>query len=504
MITAETLEGFVSSVLVNRFDDAAGVPDFHRELWSYACSKDKYIAIAAPRGHAKSTAGTLAYCLASVLFRESKFVVIVSDTETQAAMFLGNIAQELRDNEAILGLFDLKVDDKGVAFEKDSSTDIIVSFSDGTMFRIVAKGAEQKLRGLNWNGTRPDLVIGDDLENDELVMNKERRAKLRRWFFGALLPVLSPKGKIRIWGTILHSDSLLESFMPNDTDKNTVTEDLKQYNQVKRGMWRGIKYRAHTDDFKKLLWPERFSVDSFKERQQEYIAQGISDVYSQEYLNRPIDDTVAFFKKKDFIPRKEDDIKKTLSYYIAGDLAISETQRADYTVFVVGGMDEDRVLHIVDVVRDRFDGKEIVDVILALQDHYKPELFGIEEMQVSKAIGPFLREEMMQQNTWPNLVPMKHLARDKVSRARSVQARMRARTVKFDTEADWYPTFEDELLRFPRSSKDDQVDAFAYLGLLLNQMIEAPTNAEQDEEDYLDELRESRADIYSRNRTTGY
>ena len=119
MITAETLEGFVSSVLVSRFDDAAGVPDFHRELWGYACSKDKYVAVAAPRGHAKSTAGTLAYCLASVLFRESKFVVIVSDTETQAAMFLGNIAQELRDNPTILGLFDLKTDDKGVAFIKD-------------------------------------------------------------------------------------------------------------------------------------------------------------------------------------------------------------------------------------------------------------------------------------------------------------------------------------------------------------------------------------------------
>lgn len=310
MITAKTVEGFVNSVLIKRFDDAAGVPDFHRELWELACSPEKYIAVAAPRAHAKTTAGTIAYTLCSVLFREAKFVVIVSDTETQAAMFLGNIKQELSENEHIIELFGLKKDEKGVIFEKESETDIILKFQDNAEFRIVAKGAEQKLRGLNWNGTRPDLVIGDDLENDELVMNKDRRAKLRRWFFGALLPVLSPKGKVRIWGTILHSDSLLESFMPAETDRMTVTEELKQYNTRKKGMWVAVKYRAHNPEMTKLLWPERFSAESFKEKQQEYALQGISDVYSQEYLNRPIDDSVAFFKKKDFLKIDGDD-KKT-------------------------------------------------------------------------------------------------------------------------------------------------------------------------------------------------
>lgn len=504
MITAQTVEGFVSSVLIKRFDDAAGIPEFHRELWELACSSEKYIAVAAPRGHAKSTAGTLAYTLCTVLFRESRFVVIVSDTESQAAMFLGNIKQELQENELIADLFDLKVDEKGVVFEKDTEADVIVSFKDGTKFRIVAKGAEQKLRGLNWDGTRPDLVVGDDLENDELVMNKDRRTKLRRWFFGALLPVLSPKGKIRIWGTILHSDSLLESFMPAETDRTVITEELKQYSTRKKGMWKAVKYRAHNDDMSKLLWGDRFTKESFREKQLEYTNQGISDVYSQEYLNKPIDDSVAFFKKKDFLKISDEDRKRKLVYYIAGDLAISENQRADYTVFIVGGMDEDRNLHIVNVVRDRLDGKEIVDTILALQGLYEPEMFGIEEMQVSKAIGPFLREEMVRQNIFPNIVPMKHMSKDKISRARSIQARVRAKSVKMDIDADWWPTFEDELLRFPRSSKDDQVDAFAYLGLLINKMIEAPTNEEQEEEEYLDELRESKSYGIGRSRVTGY
>jgi len=503
-LTAELIEGFVSSVLIKRFDDAAGIPQFHKELWGYACADDKCVAIAAPRGHAKSTAGTLAYALAAILFRANRFVVIVSDTESQAAMFLGNLKQELADNETLADLFLLTKDEKGVVFAKETETDLIVTFQDGHKCRVIAKGAEQKLRGMNWDGTRPDLIICDDLENDELVMNKERREKLRRWFFGALLPALSPKGRIRVWGTILHSDSLLESFMPKENDKAVVEVGLKMFSRIKRGMWLSAKYRAHDGEFKELLWPERFSKEFFMEKQKEFTQQGISDVYSQEYLNRPIDDSVAYFKKRDFLSMSEEDLAKPMVYYITGDLAISEKEKADYTVFVVGGVDEDRRLHVINVVKERMDGREIVDTILALHRTYEPEAIGLEEMQISKAIGPFLREEMIAQNTFPNMVPMKHMNKDKLSRARSIQARVRARTVKFDKEADWYTSFEDELLKFPRSARDDQVDAFAYLGLLLDKIVAAPTREEIDEEEYDSEYNESGLAYAGRSIVTGY
>jgi len=46
------------------------------------------------------------------------------------------------------------------------------------------------------------------------------------------------------------------------------------------------------------------------------------------------------------VARTPDDKKKLLNYYITGDFAISERDRADYTVFMVGGMDEAGILHI--------------------------------------------------------------------------------------------------------------------------------------------------------------
>lgn len=503
-LTSEVIEGFSNACLVKNYDNATPTPEFHRELWKYCCNKSKFVAIAAPRGHGKSTAVTYAYLLAEVLFRKSKYVLIVSDSFSQAGLFLGDVIKELRDNEDIHGLFG------EIEFVKQTEDDIICKFSDGYTFRIQAKGSEQKLRGLKWLNRRPDLVICDDMESDEQVLNKERREKFRRWFYSALIPCLSATGKIRVVGTILHMDSLLERLMPEQQLaaqgskflQNLVTDSLKQ-TASRPTPWLSVKYRAHTDDFKEILWPDRWSKESLIERKAQYSMQGLSDSYSQEMLNIPLDDANSFFKKQDFHPLKELDRKKKLNYYIAADVAVSQKQYSDYTVFAVAGMDDEGRLQCVNIIRDRLDAKQIVETILALQRLYKPELFGIEAGVIQKSIGPFLNEAMMKSDTFVNLVLLKPSG-DKLSRARSIQARMRAGAIKFDTSAEWYQTFEDELLRFPRDKHDDQVDAWAYIGLLLDQMQTASTPEELEEEQYRLALHDYGYDEVGRNAVTGY
>jgi predicted phage terminase large subunit-like protein len=504
VLTAEVVSGFVGSVLAPTFEDSCASPTFHKEMWELCVSRNKFVAIAAPRGHAKSTAVTLGYGLATLLFRERKFMLLVSDTEAQASLFLGNIKNALQTNEQLIELFGLKRNIGGqVTFVKDSETDIVVEFDDGHRFRIIAKGAEQKLRGLLWNNSRPDIIICDDMENDELVMNKERREKFRKWFTNALMPCRSDRGIVRIVGTVLHMDSMLENLMPKAYDKQTITEPLKQYT-TRRTMWQSVKYRAHTDDYKQLLWPQKKTADDFKMLRAEAFRIGNPDGYSQEYLNIPIDESTTYFRRADFLPIREDDLKKPVRYYITADLAISDKETADYSVFVVGAVDEDKRIQIRNVIRERMDGREIVDCILALQKLYQPEAIGIEEMQVSRAIGPFLREEMLRQNNFITYYPLKHGGKDKITRARSIQARMRAQGCKFDKSGDWYQIFEDELMRFPRDKHDDQVDAFSYLGLMLDVLIEAPTKEEIEEEDYQMEYEESGLGEEGRSSITGY
>jgi len=420
-------------------------------------------------------------------------------------MFLGQIKQELSDNQDIIELFGLKKNEKGeVKFEKDSETDVIVEFVDGQKFRIIAKGSEQKLRGMLWNGARPDLIVCDDIENDEVVMNKERREKFKRWVYGALLPCRSQNGVFRIVGTILHMDSFLEGLMPKENDKQTIHEELKTYSTRRATQWKSVKYKAHNGDFSLVLWPERRTGQEFREIRQDYIDRGLADVYSQEYLNIPIDESNTFFKKGDFLSLREEDKKKKVNYYIAGDFAISEKERADYTVLVIGGMDEDGILQIRNVIRGRMDGLEIVDTMLALQRVYEPLAFGIEDTQITKAVGPFLNRAMVEQNTYISVIPLKPHRTDKQTRARSIQARMRAGAVKFDKSADWYQTLEDEMMRFPRDKHDDQVDSMAYLGIMIDRLIEAPTKEEIEEDEYEHDKAEGGLGDEGRSQITGY
>lgn len=499
-LTAELMEGFTNTVLRKNFDGPTETPEFHKTIWEYCCAPEAFVAIAAPRSHAKSTVVTHSYTLACLLFRERDYAILVSETVAQSVQFLGDIKKELIDNEDLRELF-------GVGrLIKDTEDDLICEMEDGHQFRVQAKGAEQKVRGLKWKAKRPNLIICDDLEGDECVQNKERRDKFKRWFNGALLPCRSDTGIVRIVGTILHLDSLLEGLMPErqlgaSRQKFLVNEPLIQTCSV-RTPWKSIKFRAHTDDFTEILWKSRWSKAKLIDERARYVGQGLGDVYSQEYLNVPLDESNTFFRRSDFLPRREEDKKLNLNYYITADLAISQRERSDYSVFAVAGVDDQGRLHLVNVVRDRLDAQQIVDTILTLQKLYKPLLFGVEAGTIQKSIGPFLNKEMLSTGIFVPLQLMKPSA-DKITRARSIQARMRANACKFDTEAEWYADFESELMTFPRGRHDDQVDAWAYMGLLLDRMSDAATPEEVEEEEWLASQQENDVET-GRNLITGY
>src|ERR1700693_2951968 len=393
-INSEMLRGFVASLIQKDLDGAAPTPQCHIEWWDLCCSDAAKVAIAAPRGHAKSTAITVIYTLANMLFRERRFALIVSETEAQSIAQLGDIKKQLIENEDLRSLFGVK------GFAKETESDFICEFDDGEQFRIMAKGAEQKVRGIRWRALRPDLIVGDDLEGDEQVLNKERRDKFRNWVYGALLPCKADHGLVRIVGTILHADSFLETLMPVPHGKYTVTEGLKTFSidPKNKGGWLSAKYAAHNEDFTEGLWTSKKPLATLKRERQVYIDQGISDVWSREMLNVPIDESRAFIKKPDLVALTEEQKKLKLTYYVGVDLAISEAQRADYSVFVIGGMDENRLFQVRDVIRARLPADELVDMFIQIQRLYDPVAFVVEDGQITKTLMPSLHEEMRSTN----------------------------------------------------------------------------------------------------------
>ena len=167
-------------------------------------------------------------------------------------------------------------------------------------------------------------------------------------------------------------------------------------------------------------------------------------------------------------------------------------------------MDADSKLYCINVIKERLDALQIVDTMLSIQKMYSPVLFGIEQGTIQNAIGPYLNESMLRRSIYLNTVLLKPTT-DKLTRARSIQARMRAGGCKFDKDAEWYEGFESELMRFPRDKHDDQVDAWSYMGLMLDKMYEAPTLSELADEHYDDMKRQStKEDTGGRSSVTGY
>lgn len=496
----DVVYGFTASLLHSRFDNPKPTPDCHREWWDLLCRDHPYAALAAPRGHAKSTSTTHSLALACICFKVKQHILIVSDTESQAKNFLGDIKAELFENDNLINTFGFR------KFIKDSETEVVGEFIDGHKFRVVVKGSEQKVRGTKWRNKRPDLILGDDLENDEIVMNEERRHKFMRWFRNALLPCGSDTCHYRIVGTILHLDSMLERLMPPMDSDNTYSSPLKDWNYDTSRQWISARYRAHPgmDDFSEILWAKQFSEYQLKQIRQGYIDDGIPDGYAQEYLNNPIDQTNAIFQSHDFQPSVRDtDIP--LSYYISADLAISEKKQRARSVFCVAGMDDRSDLHYEYVEKlQGADAYELVDTLFNLVILYEPEMVIIEKENIATTLHGMIKKEMEERGVYFRL-EMPTPTKDKVARSRPLQLRMRAGRVYFDMEAPWFPSFQEECIQFPRGKYKDQVDAASWIPYMLQSLITAPSRQELLDQEYEDELEES-YDMYAQGASscTGY
>lgn len=402
---------------------------FHKEIFSLLSKKSKLNCIVAPRGHSKSTTVSLAYILHQILFKQANFIIIISDTHTQAKYFLDAIKKELETNEMIKWLFgEMKGGTWGES-EIETSNNV----------RVIIRGADQKIRGLKFRQFRPDLIVVDDLENDELVSSKERRVKLEKWFFGSVLPALADNGRIVVIGTILHYDSLL-----NKLSKNPHFSSLF-YKAVMNG---------------KPLWEAKYSLKDIKAIKQNYINQGLRDTFYCEYMNEPLSDDNAIFKKNYFKYYKDDKVLiDSLQKFITVDLAISEKESADYTVVMVSGIDALNQIYILEYERDRFTPIETIEHIFTLAEKWEISAIGVESVAYQRSLIWFLQDEMKRRNKFFMIQELK-ADKDKERRIRGLQPRYASGQVFHKPH---HTELEEELILFPKAPHDDLADALAYV-----------------------------------------
>lgn len=481
-LTAELVETFAGMFLSPRYDDPRATPVFHREAWTLYCSDHPQVACIAPRDHAKSTSLTFDYILAETLFKVSDYVILVGSTEEKAAEQLSNISEELHDNEDLRREFGVK------SFEVDTRTEIIVQLDDRHRFRVLSRGAEQRIRGSLWKGKRPNLIICDDMEDDEQVENKDRRVKFRRWFFRALKQALSKSGKIRVHGTILHEDSLL--------------------NRIRRmKTWQHLFYKAHNsfDDFGGIIWPERWTEAQLRARRQEFIEDHDAGGYAQEFLNDPEDSSDAFLRRDDFIPMTEADQAAWKSLACAWDFAVSKADLANRTSCTVGGKSINNLLHFLDFRVGRWDPVEWIDEMFKVEARWKPEVHFVEDGVIWQSVKRIIYEEMRRRDQFLAIQEVKSI-KDKATRGTSLRKRHRAGATRWNTQAEGYEDARAELLRFTGRSAarlDDQFDSAALLSLGFD-TLGLQEEGDDTPEEELEMIRQSPRKLVGRSSVTGY
>lgn len=459
-LTGELVEAFAGTFLSVRYDDPRPTPRFHREAWDLYASDNPQCLVIAPRDHAKSTALTFDYILAEACFRTSDYIILIGSTEPKASEQLSNISEELHTNEDLRREFDIKY------FETDQKTEIIVVCGDGHRFRILARGAEQKIRGAMWNGKRPNLIVCDDMEDDEQVESKPRRSKFRRWFFRAAKQALSKSGKMRVHGTVLHEDALLPRLMKNR-------------------QWKHLFYKAHKsyDDFSEILWPERWSEQELRAKRQEFEDDGDAAGYSQEWLNTPTDNADAYIKKSDLHAMDEEDYNRPMRFFVGCDFAVTKNAHSNKTSFTIGGLCTKDLLCVVREVGGKLHSDEWINLMFEIEEAVGIDVWYVEGGQIWNTVAPMVIKEMATREIYLNIEVL-NPTKDKAVRGRAFQKRTRTNRIKFDKKGDWYAPYEHEILQFTgvtEAKEDDRFDSTATLCLGVEGMPAL------EEDDFMDE-----------------
>jgi predicted phage terminase large subunit-like protein len=301
------------------------------------------------------------------------------------------------------------------------------------------------------------LVIDDPVKNREDAESANSRENAWDWYTSTAYTRLAPGGGVLVILTRWHDDDLAGRLLLQEAQGGD--------------KWEVVSYPAIANEDEKYrkagepLHAARYDVKALKgirgavgPRDWEALYQQNPVADDGDYFTR---DMIKYFQTKDI------DMDR-MKFYQAWDLAIGQKDRNDYTVGITVGIDQDDNMYVVDLVRGRWDGFDIVEKILDQYELWKPSIVGIERGHIEMALGPFLQKRIRERRLFECYIQeLKTGRRDKELRARAVQGRMQQGKVFMPQNEQWTGAFVAELLRFPNGVHDDQVDALSWIGLMM-------------------------------------
>ena len=380
----------------------------HYKIWrvlSEAFVQDLYdkLNIVEPRGLAKSTICDKTLAIWLHCYKKSKFTLLGAKTADDAEQFLNSIKKEFLENELIKDVFGNLIDLKG---KKPNSKDYYkvnsgeIEFTNDTYIRAV--GSTTSVRGANWGGVRPTVVIADDYQSEvDVITEDAREKKWNRWckeveevgdtaVFRKGKKVKAATKFVSI-GTVLHIDCLISKLSRN-RDYHTIMnravllEDGQTIDDIfESDLWLECKkiyfddkiedpqiqarkfYEKHIDEMKyPLLWEEKW--DFFSDIAVKYWTNRKS--FMSEKMNDASTLGVRWFKAIRTQAEEEIEDHTFLKTMLCVDPAGEQSRRSDFFAMAVGSLGENDFKYIRKMILAKMSYKQYCQTVIDLLKEY--------------------------------------------------------------------------------------------------------------------------------------
>lgn len=402
------------------------------------------------RGHAKSThmGVFIPLWLKIQDTRQFSTMVLVGKSEDSATRLLADLQQELAFNELYIRDFGKQI--KAGNWAEGEFTTI-----DGCYFTAVGRG--QSPRGLKNHGYRPDYIVIDDIDDDEMVLNEKRVHKAVEWVLSALFGTMEAgRGRFILVGNRIAKTSILTQIAGRPGVYHTIVNIID-----KKGL---------------PSWKENYTLEEIREMR-DFAGERN---FQKEYMNNPLTEG-AVFRSKDIHYGKMLPLKEYRLLICYTDPSFKNSNNADYKATMLVGKTPDGHFHLLKA----FAGQTSVSNMIAwhydIMDYVGGRVPVMYYMESNFMQDLMLDEFAKVGNTIGQHVPIRGDARkkpDKFARIEAMQPLFERGLVIFNEKGKDSPgmkTLEEQLLLFERGSRahDDAPDALESAIWMLSQRSRA-------------------------------
>lgn len=227
-----------------------------------------------PREHAKSMLMDVFVPMYEIARGTLTGVVLASQNEKKAKVLLADLQAQLANNQ-------LFIDDWATQSAMGSWTDGYFVFN-GIGFWALGRG--QSPRGIRVGANRPNLLILDDVDDDEMVNSQDRVEKAVDWVNSAFWGCAAIKGaRMIVGGNRIHQKSILAHLVGDLEEGDKVSEDIHHIKVY------AIEDKHHNASYigapgARPAWKERYSIEMLQEK---WKGMGYFAV-QKEYFHNPL------------------------------------------------------------------------------------------------------------------------------------------------------------------------------------------------------------------------